>query len=250
MDDIKLSEDQVETLEKIIDISDKASEALEKNNELFEKLKEQLGDPSTREDVLFSVIKNSTDALIAIDSQFTEIALRVEAVMKGHNDMVARFNETVGNRNWLAAMVDTRLDEREKLLIEESQIGRLKELMSPVRMGFISDEDKPKLEVGQIRTYIKYPMNPEQFTEEDLDLFSSNIVETLENINDEDYKRITKTDNKILYSAASLFFSEQYTLSVQEGNYTPVVIKTLDKKDYVLLDVYLDLEIKGNSIEG
>lgn len=250
MKDQNLSEEQTETLDKLVGVADLANETLEKNNEILEKLKDQLNDPATRDDVLFSVIKNSTEALIAIDAQFTDISLRVESMMRGHNDLVAKFNQTVGNREWLAAMVDTRLEEREKLLIEESQIAMIKDRLSSVRHGMVSDENKPALAAGQIRTFIRYPMNPEQFSEEDLDRFSSNVVETAVTDSDTEYKKVLKTDNKILFSAVSLFFSEYFTTGVQEGKFTPSLIKTLDGKDYVLLDIYLDVEIQGTSTEA
>lgn len=250
MEENKLSVEQTETLDKLIGVSDLAAETLEKNNELFEKLKDQLNDPEKREDVLFTAIKNSTEALIAIDKQFTDISLLVESLMRGHNELVARFNQTVGNREWLAAMVDSRLEDRERILIEENQIMTLKDLMSVVRHGSVTDENKPALAAGQIRTYIRYPMNPTQFNEEDLDMFSSNIVETAVSDSDTEYKLVLKTENKILFSAASLFFSEYFTTGVQEGKFTPSMIKTLDNKDYVLLDIYLDIEIRGTSVES
>lgn len=241
-----LNEEQKEVLDKLVEVSDTAQEAIDDIGETLEKLKEQLSDPETRVEVMLSIIKNATDSFSVIDKQFTDIALSMESLFRGHNELVTKFNETVGSREWLASVVDSRLADRERLAMEEHQIVELKNKFTVVRHGSVSDDNKPKLEVGQIRTYIQYPASMEQLTEEDIDLFSSNKVVTLEEEEGE-YKEVSKKENVILFSAASLLLSEFYTSKVQEGELKPTLIKTIDGSEYLVLDIYLDMEIQSTS---
>lgn len=241
-----LTEDQKQKLEELDAVSEIAQEGLDEIEQGLNKLKEQVENPETREAVMVEIIKSATQSLLAVDKQFSNIALSIEALFKGHNDLVSRFNETVNNREWLAAVVDTRLAERERLLIEEHQIGELRDKFSVIAHNDVSELLNTPLEPGQVRAYIRYPSSPETLIEEDIDTFSSNIVLTC----DENgiLQEVSKKDNVVLFSAASLVLSEYYTEKVQQGELVPKSITTADGKEYLLLDIFVDMEILNSHI--
>jgi len=237
------SEEQKETiLDNIAAVAETANDALVEIDQTLQMLKDQLKNPEQREEVILSVIKNATDALIAVDGQFTNIALTVDSILTGHNKLVQRFNETINNRAWLASVVDQRMEDRMRMLEEEEKILLLKNKMTCVHFGEFKD-----LTVGQIGTFIKYPSNPEQHSEEDIERLSNNIVTTCNA--DGVIESVLKTTDRIFFSAVSLFLSEEYTRRVQAGEIMPRVIKTLDGVDYVLLEVFMIIEIQSTSVE-
>jgi hypothetical protein len=232
-------------------ITETAATAEEAVVNIKKVIKENMDNPevSSEEKIktLGALVQDNLVAFMAIDEQFSKIALLIESLLRGHNDLVKNYNETVSNPSWLASVVDARIADRENIIMQEQAIIECKNKFKIVSINndFSTTGDKPNLEIGQILTYIKYPINPEQFTESDLDSFSHNEVYVEEA---DGLKRITKEENKILFSAASLMLSEIYVQQVQENLTEPKMIKTLDLKDYALLDTCVVLEIPGNSI--
>lgn len=219
-----------------------ADRVLEQNDEMTIALKADLDNPEKREAVLLSLVQNSTNALIAIDKQFSELITSIQALLRGHNGLVDRFNQTINNPRWTAGIVDQRITDREKLAHQESDIVELKSKMRVVHFG----EMQP-LQVGQISAFIRYPGNPQSLTMEELDTYSYNAVFVKED--DEEPKAVLKTENVVLYSAASLLLSEVSTNKTAEGVECIEIIKTLDDQDYPMLKFGIIIEIPGTSVE-